>query len=88
MSEPFHEWFSLSYSNYLVLPRTILQSLPEGLQQRMVDCLNDAHDLLHDKHLYLNYTVQMRDKKGRFIRDDLADYERGRRRITLRNSDD
>ncbi|MFB7285472.1 hypothetical protein [Actinacidiphila glaucinigra] len=38
---PIHEWFSLSYANYLALPRTLLQSMPIEWQQRMVACLNE-----------------------------------------------
>ena len=41
---PIHEWFSLSYSNYLVLPRTLLQSMPIEWQERMVACLTELQD--------------------------------------------
>ncbi|WP_225825645.1 hypothetical protein [Streptomyces naphthomycinicus] len=40
---PIHEWFSLSYSNHLVLPRTLLQSMPIEFQERMVACLTELH---------------------------------------------
>lgn len=36
-----HEWFGLTYANYLVLPRTLLQSMPAEWQQRMVACLDE-----------------------------------------------
>ena len=39
--EPVHEWFELTYSNYLVLPRTLLQSMPVDWQQRMVASLDE-----------------------------------------------
>lgn len=38
-----HEWFELSYANYLVLPRTLLQSMPAEWQLRMVSCLEELH---------------------------------------------
>lgn len=38
---PVHEWFELSYSNYLVLPRTLLQSMPVEWQQDFVACLEE-----------------------------------------------
>ncbi|KPC67323.1 hypothetical protein ADL35_45815, partial [Streptomyces sp. NRRL WC-3753] len=41
---PIHEWFSLTYSNYLVLPRTLMQSMPTGWQMRMAACLNEMQD--------------------------------------------
>lgn len=38
---PIHEHFGLSYSNYQVLHRTLMQSMPIEWQQRMVACLNE-----------------------------------------------
>ncbi|MGW4759563.1 hypothetical protein [Streptomyces chartreusis] len=38
---PIHTWFSLSYCNYAVLPRTLLQSMPVEFQERMVACLTE-----------------------------------------------
>ncbi|MEG8275732.1 hypothetical protein [Streptomyces sp. AHA2] len=38
---PIHEWFSPSYSNYLVLHRSHLQSMPIEFQKRMVACLEE-----------------------------------------------
>lgn len=36
-----HTWFGLTYSNYLVLPRTLMQSMPVEWQHRMVTCLEE-----------------------------------------------
>lgn len=36
-----HTYFGLSYSNYLVLPRTLLQSMPDEWQTRFVRCLRE-----------------------------------------------
>jgi hypothetical protein len=46
VAEPdaIHGWFGLSYSNYLVVPRTLLQSMPDEWQSRMVACLNELQD--------------------------------------------
>ncbi|MGW4803045.1 hypothetical protein [Kitasatospora sp. NPDC004272] len=38
---PIQDHFGLSYANYLVLPRTLLQSMPIEWQQRFVDCLGE-----------------------------------------------
>jgi hypothetical protein len=38
---PIHEWFSLSYTNYVVIHRTFLQSMPIEFQERMVACLEE-----------------------------------------------
>lgn len=41
---PIHTWFGLSYCNYQVLPRTLMQSMPTAWQERMVACLEELHD--------------------------------------------
>lgn len=41
---PVHDWFGLSYSNYLVMHRTLMQSMPTSWQERMVACLEEIHD--------------------------------------------
>jgi hypothetical protein len=38
---PIHEWFSLSYCNYQVLHRTLMQSMPIEWQERMAACLTE-----------------------------------------------
>ncbi|MEU8926994.1 hypothetical protein AB0D10_39765 [Kitasatospora sp. NPDC048545] len=38
---PVHSWFGLTYANYLVVPRTLLQSMPASWQQRTVACLTE-----------------------------------------------
>ncbi|MCI3153202.1 hypothetical protein ELQ39_15825 [Streptomyces sp. GB4-14] len=38
---PIHTWFGLSYTNYQVLHRTLMQSMPLDWQQRMVACLEE-----------------------------------------------
>jgi hypothetical protein len=36
-----HTWFGLSYANYLVLPRTLLQSMPVWWQHQLTALLDD-----------------------------------------------
>lgn len=38
---PIHTWFGLSYCNYQVLHRTLMQSMPIEWQERMVACLEE-----------------------------------------------
>jgi hypothetical protein len=38
---PIHTWFGLSYCNYQVLHRTLMQSMPIAWQERMVACLEE-----------------------------------------------
>ena len=86
-SEPMHDWFSLSYASYLVIPRTILQSCTPENQQRLVDALDAIYDETqanmeeqwpHEAVI----EVKLKDSAtGRYRKDDLADYQRGRRRL-------
>jgi len=39
-----HKHFGLSYTNYLVLPRTLLQSMPDEWQARFVSVLQELED--------------------------------------------
>lgn len=39
--EAIHEWFGLTYANYLVLNRSLLQSMPDVWQTRFVGCLRE-----------------------------------------------
>lgn len=80
--EPIHEWFGLAYSSYLVIPISVLQSAPVWWQRQfvaLVEQLGEAVGEIPD-----NYMVQMRDEKNRTVRDEYADYDRGRRRIPLK----
>ncbi|MFE6412604.1 hypothetical protein ACFVOR_37355 [Streptomyces sp. NPDC057837] len=43
-AEDIHTYFGLSYANYLVLPRTLLQSMPAEWQHRFVGLVNELHD--------------------------------------------
>lgn len=46
--EPIHSHFGLSYANYLVLHRTLMQSMPAHWQRRMVACLDELeHSFAH-----------------------------------------
>ncbi|MEU9208518.1 hypothetical protein AB0D27_11330 [Streptomyces sp. NPDC048415] len=38
---PVHGWFGLTYTNYQVLHRTLMQSMPTAWQERMVACLEE-----------------------------------------------
>ncbi len=40
-TDDVHTWFGLTYANYLVLPRTLLQSMPLAWQARFVALLRE-----------------------------------------------
>lgn len=44
-----HNWFGLSYANYLVLLRSILQSMDAEWQKKLVNLLNELEDKINMK---------------------------------------
>lgn len=80
LDEPVHCWFGLTYSNYLVLQRSIMQSMPVEWQRQMVALLRQADDRFGQLQICPSFLVRGRDG-GRFIHDPLADYQRGRRNL-------
>jgi len=77
-----HEWFGLSYAQYLAIPRTVLQSMPLEWQKRFVGLLREIDVKFDWMPEGKSYFVQLRDDEtGLFCHDNLADYGRGRRRL-------
>lgn len=64
---PIHEFFGLTYSSYLVLPRLLLQEMPLEWQRQLVDILDKLNATGISTPVY---AVQRRDSKGRMIKDD------------------
>jgi hypothetical protein len=81
-----HTWFNLTYASYLVIPRSVLQSLPEKLQFKLTDVLSEigGHIEIDVPEKGKRYSVSLRDEKGRFVHDVFRDYERGRKIINLK----
>lgn len=68
-----HTWFNLSYASYFVMPRSVLQAMPEDWQHRFTALVNECNDTLdwgEDKR----YTVLCRAETGRFVPDPLRHY--------------
>ena len=79
VDDPIHEFFGLSYANYLVLQRSVMQSMPYKWQRTMVNLLNELDETIDWRRS--GYVVQREDDDGNEILDDLADYQRGRRKV-------
>lgn len=88
MAEQFprliQDWFELTYAQYLTIPRSVLQSMPEEWQARFVTCLDELDTQMDWRPREGRYWVELRDARERICHDLLRDYERGRRRITAR----
>ncbi|NRS50991.1 hypothetical protein [Brevibacillus sp. HB2.2] len=88
-----HEWFELTYAQYLTIPRSILQSMPVEWQKKFVVLLEELDEtqwlsLLPKDTCYKVELRQMKDSLngrgwtwGRKVADPLADYQRGRRNV-------
>lgn len=90
-----HNWFDLTYAQYLTIPRSVLQSMPWEWQLKFVKCLTELDrtiDWLPKKGQYrviLSDVVEEFDEDeqcdvsrwGRELDDPLMDYQRGRRQI-------
>lgn len=76
MSDPIHEWFELSYAQYLTIPRSVLQSMPESWQADFVALLEELDETIDWRPQAGRYWVQLRDGRGRYVDDPLKEYER------------
>lgn len=83
--EPIHAWFNLTYSTYLVLHRTVLQSMPVDWQRRFVRCLRELDHVVIAAGIDTaeTYTVHARTHGGKFAREPIPPYSRGRTRVDL-----
>lgn len=83
-----HHYFSLSYANYMVLRRSLLQSMSPAWQAKFVALLmelDDATDDLDDP--VCEYKVIPRGEDGKRIEDPFWDYDRGRRKVPLKTKE-
>lgn len=74
MNGPMWNWFGLSYSSYLVLPRALLCGMPEPWQEQMVKLLDEMRETYDPNQIEDDYHIALRDGRGRFKKDPLANY--------------
>lgn len=77
-----HDWFELTYASYLILPRSIMQSMPHKWQVKMVALLEELDEKLPWRRDGM--LVRFVDHKGDVIpnaMDRFDNYDRGRRVI-------
>lgn len=90
--EHLHGWWSLSYAQYLTLPRSVMQSMPDAWQGAMFILLEQLDDTIDWRPKGLScYRVELRqiverpgssrETWGKKLEDPLEEYNRGRRRI-------
>lgn len=85
--EYIHSYFGLSYAHYIVLPRTLLQSMPDGWQKRFIRLMDEFEDRFSSFEWLPEgtyYNVSLKDEKGKIVsikEDIFNDYDRGRRKV-------
>jgi hypothetical protein len=72
--EPIHLWFELSYSQYLTVPRSVMQAMPKEWQVRMAVCLAELDETIDWRPKEGRYWVRLKDDKGRYLSDPLREY--------------
>lgn len=85
--EAIHRWFELTHAQYLTIPRSVLQSMPEEWQRDFVHLLELLDDSIDWRPESGCYWVRLRDKRGRFVEDKFMDYARGRRIVSRRKNE-
>lgn len=80
--DAIHDWFGLTYASYLVMPRSVLQSMPQDWQERFVVMLQKVAERYTYPQQGYRYNVLLRSEEtGRYSNDPLSRYSRGRRYV-------
>lgn len=69
-----HEWFELTYAQYLTIPRSVLESMPDKWQEKFVDCLTELDNTIDWRPTEGRYWVQLKDDKGKYKQDPFREY--------------
>lgn len=78
-----HEFFGLTYANYIAIPRSILQSMPEKWQHKFVELLEELDETFEWRRE--GCEINFRLPSGRYAIDALADYQRTQFKVLRRN---
>lgn len=80
---PIHEMFGLTYANYAVFPRALLQSMPLDWQERFKVVIDEFWEHFGGCDLEApTYAVQAKGYDGKFVVDPAPHYWRGRTMVT------
>ena len=74
---PIHNWFELSYAQFLTVPRLVMESMPLAWQKKMAKLLTELDATLDWRPKEGRYWVRLRDENGRFCHAPLNDYRHG-----------
>jgi len=75
MSETVHGFFGLTYSSYLVLPRSVLQAMPNEWQAKLVALLRELGEAFETKwEPDGGYMVKAWGADRKFVSDPFSNY--------------
>lgn len=74
MKTDIHTWFELSYAQYLTIPRSVLQSMPEEWQYKFTELLEELDNTIDWRPKSGRYWVKLKDDQGRYVHDPLMEY--------------
>jgi hypothetical protein len=74
VERPIHDWFELTYAQYLTVPRSIMERMPAEWQQQMAQLLTELDETFDWRPHDGRYWVELRDGKGRYQVDPLKEY--------------
>jgi len=77
VGDPLADWFELSYAQFLMVPRLVLQSMPMEWQIKMAALLREMDETFDWRPKEGCYWVRLKDAAGRFSAAPLADYRHG-----------
>lgn len=70
------EFFGLGRTEYLTVPRRVLNSMPPEWQERFAACMKELDDTLDWRPESGQYWVELRDSNGRIAKCPHRDYRR------------
>lgn len=72
---PIHCWFNLSYANYLVLQRSLLEGMPFKWQKEFIKLLDEIYETYNYDEIPTAFWVRAREG-NRFFKDIYSEYRR------------
>jgi hypothetical protein len=74
--QDIHLWFSLSYAQYLTVPRSVLEAMPLEWQHKFTALLNELDETIDWRPASGRYWVKLKDGNGRYVKDRFMEYRR------------
>ena len=74
---PLHEWFGLSYAQFLTVPRLVMENMPLAWQENMKELLEQLDETFDWRPEEGRYWVRLKKGDGRFTNAPLMDYRHG-----------